>query len=40
MVLQRWIISDFRYPLDKLSRLYSELSRPGLLSVINRGGII
>lgn len=40
MVLQRWISSDFTYPLEKLARLYSELSRPGLLSVINRGGII
>lgn len=39
LVLQRWVASDFRYPLDKLSKLYSELSRPGLLNVINSGGI-
>ena len=39
-VLQRWVISDFEYPLDKLSKLYSELSRPGLLNVINRESII
>ena len=38
MVLQRWIHSDFRYPLDKLAKLYSQISRPGLLSVINSGG--
>lgn len=37
MVLQRWIESDFRYPLDKLAKLYSQISRPGLLSVINSG---
>jgi AcrR family transcriptional regulator len=40
MVLQRWVASDFNYPLEKLAKLYSELSRPGLLSVINRGGIL
>jgi|TARA_B110000196_G_scaffold316272_1_gene327342 AcrR family transcriptional regulator len=40
MVLQRWIKSDFRYPLDKLARLYSQISRPGFLSVINSGGDI
>jgi AcrR family transcriptional regulator len=40
MVLQRWVASDFKYPLEKLSKLYSELSRPGLLSVINRGAIL
>lgn len=39
LVLQRWVASDFKYPLDKLSKLYSELSRPGLLNVINSGGI-
>lgn len=39
LVLQRWVASDFRYPLDKLSKLYSELSRPGLLNVISSGGI-
>ena len=40
MVLQRWVASDFKYPLEKLAKLYSELSRPGLLSVINRGAIL
>ena len=40
MVLQRWVASDFNYPLEKLAKLYSELSRPGLLSVINRGAIL
>lgn len=40
MVLQRWVASDFQYPLEKLSKLYSELSRPGLLSVITRGAIL
>lgn len=35
MVLQRWVESDFHYPIDKLAKLYSELSRPGLLNVIN-----
>ena len=40
MVLQRWIESDFRYPLDKLAKLYSQISRPGLLSVIHNGGEI
>lgn len=35
LVLQRWVTSDFKYPLDKLSKLYSELSRPGLLNVIS-----
>lgn len=39
LVLQRWVASDFKYPLDKLSKLYSELSRPGLLSVISSGGV-
>ena len=39
LVLQRWVASDFKYPLDKLSKLYSELSRPGLLNVISSGGI-
>jgi len=40
LVLQRWVASDFKYPLEKLAKLYSELSRPGLLSVINRGAIL
>ena len=40
LVLQRWVASDFKYPLDKLAKLYSELSRPGLLSVINRRAIL
>jgi AcrR family transcriptional regulator len=40
MVLQRWVASDFRYPLEKLAKLYSELSRPGLLNVINRTTIL
>jgi AcrR family transcriptional regulator len=40
MVLQRWVANDFIYPLEKLAKLYSELSRPGLLSVINRGAIL
>jgi AcrR family transcriptional regulator len=40
MVLQRWVSSDFKYPLEKLAKLYSELSRPGLLSVIQRGAIL
>jgi AcrR family transcriptional regulator len=35
MVLQRWVASDYNYPLEKLAKLYSELSRPGLLNVIN-----
>lgn len=35
LVLQRWVASDFNYPLEKLSKLYSELSRPGLLNVIS-----
>ena len=38
MVLQRWIESDFSYPLDKLAKLYSQISRPGILSVIHSGG--
>lgn len=38
MVLQRWIESDFRYPLEKLAKLYSEISRPGILNVIANGG--
>jgi AcrR family transcriptional regulator len=40
LVLQRWVASDFKYPLEKLAKLYSELSRPGLLSVINRRAIL
>lgn len=36
MVLKRWVESDFGYPLEKLSGLYSELNRPGLLSVLLR----
>ena len=36
MVLKRWVESDFSYPLEKLSGLYSELNRPGLLSVLLR----
>lgn len=36
MVLKRWVESDFSYPLEKLSALYSELNRPGLLSVMLR----
>lgn len=40
MVLQRWTESNFRYPLDKLSKLYFQISRPGILSVINSGGVI
>lgn len=40
MVLQRWIQSDFRYPLDKLAKLYTQISRPGVLSVINSEGDI
>ncbi|CCK75243.1 MAG: TetR/AcrR family transcriptional regulator [Oleispira antarctica] len=39
MILQRWVTSDFNYPLEKLAKLYSELSRPGLLSVINSESI-
>jgi AcrR family transcriptional regulator len=35
MVLQRWIKSDFRYPLDELAKLYTQISRPGILSVMN-----
>lgn len=38
LVLQRWVGSDFHYPLEKLARLYSELSRPGILNVIANGG--
>ena len=37
MVLQRWIKSDFRYPLDELAKLYTQISRPGILSVIKGG---
>ncbi|NRA23564.1 MAG: TetR/AcrR family transcriptional regulator [Oleispira sp.] len=40
LVLKRWVASEFNYPLEKLATLYSELSRPGLLSVINRNGIL
>lgn len=40
LVLQRWVSSDFRYPLEKLSKLYSDLSRPGLLNVINSDRIL
>ena len=40
LVLQRWVSSNFRYPLEKLSKLYSDLSRPGLLNVINSDGIL
>jgi DNA-binding IscR family transcriptional regulator len=29
------VASDYNYPLEKLAKLYSELSRPGLLNVIN-----
>lgn len=36
MILRRWVDSDFSYPLEKLSSLYSELNRPGLLSVLQR----
>lgn len=39
LVLQRWVSSDFKYPLDKLSKLYSELSRPGLFNVISADSI-
>lgn len=35
MVLQRWIRSDFSYPLGELAKLYTQISRPGILSVIN-----
>jgi len=36
MVLKRWVETDFQYPLEKLSALYSELNRPGLLAVMLR----
>ena len=39
MVLQRWVSSNFNYPLEKLAKLYSDLSRPGLLSVINHESV-
>ena len=38
MILQRWIMNDFDYPLEKISALYSELSRPGLLNMLSNGG--
>ena len=40
MVFQRWVESDFHYPLDKLATLYTQISRPGILSVINTGGVL
>lgn len=39
MVIQRWVASDFHYPLETLAKLYSQLSRPGLLSVISRESV-
>lgn len=38
MVLKRWTDTNFRYPLEKLAKLYFQISRPGILSVINSGG--
>lgn len=38
MVLQRWIQQDFKYPLEKVASLYTEITQPGILKVLNQGG--
>lgn len=35
MMINRWVKTDFRYPLEKISALYTELAQPGVLSVLN-----
>ena len=38
MMLQRWVQQDFKYPLEKIASLYSEITQPGMLNVLNKGG--
>ncbi|CAA0110077.1 Uncharacterised protein [BD1-7 clade bacterium] len=38
MMLTRWIESDFEYSLDKIAKLYSEITRPGILKILTQGG--
>ncbi|CAM3751998.1 TetR/AcrR family transcriptional regulator [Parendozoicomonas haliclonae] len=37
LILQRWVRTDFQYPLDKIAALYSDLTRPGVLQVLSQG---
>ena len=38
MMLNRWIQNDFKFALEKIASLYSEITQPGILKVLTQGG--
>lgn len=40
MIIMRWLRDDMRYPVDTIAQLYTELARPGILSLLTQTDLI